>query len=166
MTRLRWHAALVLTTLVATTFIASVVAVKTSSVPAAASGITLIVDFGNGTVVSSSGLNGSTVLEITELAHSVDVDWYGSLALVTAIDGTSSIDGGYWQYWVNGEYASIACNLYELSDDDAVRWVRTNSAYTGPEASLSNNRLFGIIFVAGFGVGTLLLLSIMVRRKR
>ena len=32
------------------------------------------------------------------------------------------MDGRYWQYYVNGEYADVGCSKYVLNDNDLVEW--------------------------------------------
>lgn len=131
----------------------------------AATGITLIVDFGNGTVVNRTGLSGANVLEVTQGEFEVEVDWYGPLAFVTAIDGLSSSGTNQWQYWVNGQYASSACNYYQLDEMDSIVWNRTGSAYTGTSTG-GGETLIAISLVAGFGLAVLALLYIVVRRRK
>jgi hypothetical protein len=155
---------LAMVALLAVPAVGTVTALESEAIPAAF-GITVIIDFGNGTVINTYNLTGSTVLEVTESSHSVDVEWYGPYALVTAIDDISSSGSGHWQYWVNGVYAASACNIYQLSDTDEVRWVRTSPQYTGEPANLGNDRLLAVGFVGGFGAIVLILLYIIVRRK-
>lgn len=116
----------------------------------AAEGITVRVDFGNGTSIDFSGLNGSTVLEVTSGVLDVQVDWYGPLAYVRGIEGIVG-EGQYgWEYWVNGEFASVAVNLYTVADNDIIEWV-----YSTPDPqSLQDPTLIpgvSIISISGFG---------------
>ena len=55
-----------------------------------ASGIDLEVDFGNGTIVLFSNLEGTDVLAVTNGSLGIVVEWYGNLAYVTSIDGVSN----------------------------------------------------------------------------
>ena len=41
---------------------------------------------------------------------------------VTAINGTQNGHGGYWQYWVNGQYADRAADRREIFSGDVVLW--------------------------------------------
>lgn len=44
-------------------------------------------------------------------------------AFVTAINGTVNGKGDrWWQYWVNGEYGTIASDRKEIFDGDLVEW--------------------------------------------
>lgn len=54
---------------------------------------------------------------------------YGDLGvLVTSIAGAANgADDGYWQFWVNNEYAQIAADKYPVKDGDAIMWKFTNS---------------------------------------
>jgi hypothetical protein len=43
---------------------------------------------------------------------------------VTAINGSTNGDGGsYWQFWVNGDYGTVAADHRALHDGDAVLWT-------------------------------------------
>lgn len=131
-----------------------------------ASGITLIVDFGNGTKASSTGLSGSNVLEVTEVVYLVEINWYGTLAFVTAIDGVSGTSDSSWQYWVNGMYASVACNFYELNNEDIIIWNRTASAYPAPTTNGAiSDLLLGVVFVSIFGITVLTMLYLVVKER-
>ena len=108
-------------------------------------------DFGNGTRLTFSDLSGSTVLEVTSEVLDVQVDWYiGPLAYVRGIEGVIG-EGQYgWEYWVNGEFASVAVNLFKLEDNDLVEWV-----YSTPDSQpLQDPTLIpgaSIISLSGFG---------------
>ena len=94
-----------------------------SEVILAAEDITLTIDFGNGTAREFNDLNGTTVLEVTSSVLEVEVQWFGPLAYIKSIEGLTG-EGEYgWEYWVNGEFASIAVNLYSLENGDIVSWV-------------------------------------------
>ncbi len=139
---------------------------ESTSIVTAATGLTLIVDFGNGTALDTTGLSGMTVLEVTQSVYSVSVDWSGSLAFVTAIGGVQNTAARAWQYWVNGAYASVACNIYELSDSDIIVWNRTSSGYTGTSSGQQIHELIiGAALVGGFGVSVLVVLYIVARRR-
>ena len=49
---------------------------------------------------------------------------YPSLgSMVTKIgDKKSSEKDGYWQYWINGEYASVGASDYLLKPGDKIEW--------------------------------------------
>ncbi len=96
------------------------------SMATAAFGIGVVIDYGNGTVRSYDNVTADNVLSATMTVADVEVAWYGNLAFVTAIDGVAN-DGDrdlWWQYWVNGDYASVAANKYSLNDSDTIEWVR------------------------------------------
>ena len=88
--------------------IASVNAQSGSEVIVAAEEITLTVDFGNGTTLEFSNLNGSNVLDVTSEVLNVQVQWYGPLAYIRGIEGVVGQGEYGWQYWVNGEFASAS----------------------------------------------------------
>jgi len=106
---------------------------------AAAVGMSLEIDFGNGTSLTYHNLNGSDVLNVTMKVTLVEVTWYGNMAFVTSIGGVESDQsaGKWWQYWVNGNLGGVAANLYPLTDSDTVVWKLTESAFaTSDQASL------------------------------
>jgi hypothetical protein len=53
----------------------------------AAEGITLSVDFGNGTIIEFNDLNGSNVLDVTSNVLNIQIQWYGPLAYIRGIEG-------------------------------------------------------------------------------
>lgn len=121
----------------------------------AATGIDLIIDFGNGTVVRFSGLTATTVYNLTTMLFEVDAQWVGDRAFVNAIDGVHQDENHGWQYWVNENYATVASNLYNLQDRDSVLWNRTISGFhstTEPDMTLIAGGIFlvtgGIVFLA------------------
>ncbi len=122
-----------------------------SEMQTVATGISLTIDYGNGTVVSFNGLEGQTVLNITQSVADVQVDWFGDLAFVIAIDGVSNDadSNKWWQYWVNEEYASVACNKYQLSDNDSVIWRRQGSVITRTEPATDDPALVMAAIVVG-----------------
>jgi len=121
----------------------------------AATGIDLVIDFGNGTVSSFSGLTGTNVYNLTVMLFEVDTQWVGDRVFINAIDGVSQDESHGWQYWVNGNYASVASNLYNLNDGDSVLWNRTISGFqntTEPDLTLIAGGVLlatgGIVFLA------------------
>jgi hypothetical protein len=128
----------------------------------AAEGITLTIDFGNGTIRDFHDLNGSTVLEVTSSVLEVEVLWYGSLAYIQGIEGLVG-EGEYgWQYWVNDEFASISVNLYSLEDGDAVLWV-----FSKPEPQPQQDPTFipGVVFVTISGVSFIAIVYVQTLRR-
>lgn len=132
----------------------------------AASGITVTIEFGNGTEQSYSEVEGQTVLEATENVTSVDVDWYGNQAFVTSIAGvTNDAESGlWWQYWVNSELGSVAANRQQLNDNDTVIWRRIPPAFSTP--TQSSNDPSTLIALAILPVIGILLISIFYLRRR
>ena len=131
----------------------------TQFVPAA-TGIDLTIDFGNGTVTSHSGLIATDVYNLTISLFEVDTTWAGDRAYINAIDGVHRDENHGWQYWVNGNYASIASNLFVLDDRDSVVWNFTTSAFqepTEPDLTL----IVGSILLA---IGGLAFLALLFRR--
>jgi len=64
-----------------------------SEIILAAEGITLTVDFGNGTIREYTNLNGTTVLEITSSVLDVEVEWFGLFAYIRAKDNMDGSTG-------------------------------------------------------------------------
>ncbi|TFG34726.1 DUF4430 domain-containing protein [Candidatus Thorarchaeota archaeon] len=125
------------------------IAKGSSEIKMAAEGIILSVDFGNGTIREFMDLNGSTVLDVTSSVLEVQIQWFGSLAYIKGIEGLIG-EGEYgWQYWVNGELASIAVNLYLLDNNDNISWV-----YSTPNQHQTQDPSFvpGIIIVSAAGM--------------
>ncbi|MFW9962636.1 MAG: DUF4430 domain-containing protein [Candidatus Sifarchaeia archaeon] len=123
---------------------------SSSEIVGAAEGITLTVDFGNGTIREYNDLNGSTVLEVTSSVLEIEVQWFGPLAYIKGIEGLIG-EGEYgWQYWVNGEFASTAVNLYSLEDGDTVAWV-----FSSPNPRIQNDPTFfpGLTIILAAGLG-------------
>ena len=98
------------------------------SIPAA-NGIALTIDFGNGTVANYTGLSATNVYNLTITIFDVDARWAGNRVYIDAIDGVFRDETHGWQYWVNGNYASVAANLYTLNEGDFVLWNRTVSGF-------------------------------------
>lgn len=128
----------------------------------AAEGISVSVDFGNGTTLVFNQLNGSSVLDVTTELLEVHIQWYGPLAYVRGIEGVIGAGENGWQYWVNGEFASIAVNLYLLSDGDTVEWV-----YSGPVSQTQEDPTLipGALTVSISGIGFLAIVFIQTSRR-
>ncbi|OGF52522.1 hypothetical protein A3I27_02815 [Candidatus Giovannonibacteria bacterium RIFCSPLOWO2_02_FULL_43_11b] len=56
---------------------------------------------------------------------------YPSLGkMVTKIgDKKNSAEGGYWQYWINGNYASVGASEYLLKPGDKIEWKFSKSSF-------------------------------------
>ena len=127
----------------------------------AAEGITLTVDFGNGTIREYSDLNGSSVLEVTSSVLEVEIRWFGPFAYIKGIEGFLG-EGEYgWQYWVNGEFASVAVSHYLLSDNDDVAWVYSTPTQRQQDPSL----VPGIIIVSTAGFGFIAIVYVGTSRR-
>ena len=135
----------------------------TQSIPSAV-GISLTIDFGNGTVADYTGLSAANVYNLTTAIFDVDARWAGNRVYIDAIDGVSQDEIHGWQYWVNGDYATVAANLYTLDDGDFVLWNRTISGFqnqTEPDLTA----LFGGLLIAAGGLVFLALLYWRTRRR-
>ncbi len=126
----------------------------------AATGITLSVDFGNGTIINHTGLSAPNVYNLTTMIFDVDVSWAGNFVYINAIDGVYRDEVHGWQYWVNGEYATVASNLYTLQDGDVVLWNLTTSQFHGPEEPDYTSFVGGVIL----GITGIIFLALLYRR--
>jgi hypothetical protein len=128
----------------------------------ASEGITVLVDFGNGSTLEFYNLNGSTVLDVTSAVLDVQTQWYGPLAYIRGIEGLVGAGENGWQYWVNGEFASIAVNLYTLENGDSVEWI-----YSGPMTQSQEDPTLipGATIVSLSGIGFLALVYIQTSRR-
>ncbi|MHA1614239.1 MAG: DUF4430 domain-containing protein [Candidatus Thorarchaeota archaeon] len=128
----------------------------------AAEGLSLSVDFGNGTIISFSDLNGSTVFDVTSEVLNIQIQWYGPLVYIRGIEGVVA-EGQYgWQYWVNDEFVSIAANLYSLEDGDTVSWIFSSP---DPETQQDPTLIPGVSIVSILGLGFIAVLYIQTSRK-
>lgn len=134
----------------------------------AALGISLMIDFENGTVLNFSGLNGTNVLNVTRSVVDVEVQWSGNLAFVTSIGGLRQEQNHWWQYWVNNQYASVASNMYILIDGDSIEWRRTSSSSGSSNSDTQTadiTLVIGGITIAVIGIGFLLILHWRMSRR-
>ena len=133
-----------------------------SEVILAAEGITLTVDFGNGTIREYNDLNGTTVLEVTSSVLDIEVEWFGPYAYIREIGGLVG-EGQYgWQYWVNGEFASAAVNQYLLNDNDIVSWVYSTPTQQQQE---DPSLVPGILLVSAAGFGFIAIVYVQTSRR-
>jgi hypothetical protein len=137
-----------------------------------ANGVSLYIDYSNGTTSIYNQVEGRNVLEATESVALVQVDWTGDLAFVYSINGVSSKEetGLWWQYWVNGEFASTAANLCEVQDNDTIMWRFTDSQMQPPTSTQPNDLgqyeslAIASASLGSLGVGFLVALYLMKRR--
>lgn len=144
-----------------------VVSVSGAPFTPAATGISLAIDFGNGTIQEFSNLEGPNVYEVTNSTTSVEGNWYGNLVFVTSISGVSenATSGLYWQYWVNGELGGSAANLYLLDDNDSIEWKLPpqNSETTTPpptEPPIDYSLILGSVVLGAVSILVLIVLWI------
>jgi hypothetical protein len=132
-----------------------------------ASSIDLEIDFGNGTTVLFSDLEGTDVLSVTDEYFELVVEWYGNLAYVTSIDGVANDQqtGLFWQYWINDDLAPVAANQMQLNDDDHILWKRTSSNFVTPPPTeeMDLGLVSGILVVGIWGPAFLGILLIVTK---
>lgn len=131
-----------------------------SSHEIAATGLSLHVDFGNGTVLDFHDVEGTNVLNMTESITEVEVIWYGDLVFVTSIAGTSNNEsaGLWWQYWVNDELGPVAANKYQVHDGDVVSWKRIPPEMEPTDQPTDYTLIGGAVVLAVIGFGFLFFL--------
>ncbi|MFX1527913.1 MAG: DUF4430 domain-containing protein [Promethearchaeota archaeon] len=86
--------------------------------------ITLVVDYGNGTLITVDNMNlinyKTTAFDALNYSCNVLYKDYGEMGyLVEAVNGTY----GNWLFYVNDEYIVAAANFYNLDNGDVVKWV-------------------------------------------
>ena len=64
--------------------------------------------------------NGTTVFEVLDSIAAVKYKEYGGLGkFVTSIDEVAQTETYSWMYYVNDEYAQVACDKYVLTEDSS-----------------------------------------------
>ncbi len=161
---LRWEAVMVF--LVVMTLVQPSLTLESQSdlFITSATDLTLIIDFGNGTVLTFYNVEGNNVLEVTNATVKVQSDWYGNSVFVTSIEGVSSDaeSGLWWQYWVNNELAPVAANNFLVQDGDVISWKRLPPEMT-TEPQNDPSLLWGIVVLSLLGVA---FLGILFKTKR
>jgi hypothetical protein len=62
--------------------------------------------------------NGTTVFEVLDSITEVEyMEYSGMGKLVTSIDGVAQTETHSWMYYVNDEFAAVACDKYALTED-------------------------------------------------
>lgn len=96
----------------------------------------LTLDFGDGaarTVAAVPFAPGQTLLEVMKAKFkreqvAFEYKAYGDLGeFVTAIGGRKNTGRNYWQFWVNGTYATVSAGRYRPKNGDIVEWKFTDS---------------------------------------
>ena len=126
--------------------------------------LSLTIDFGNGTVLNYTGYTGYSapnVYNYTVINFDVDARWAGNRVYIDAIDGVYQNETHGWQYWVNGNYATVAANLYTLKDGDFVLWNLTTSGFQSQTEPDSTALIGGVLIT----VGGLAFLALLYRRS-
>ena len=137
-----------------------------SSTSSETTSISLQIDFGNETMLDFEELSGDNVYEVTDSVVEIEVDWYGNLVYVHTIEGVSNSQEEYWQYWVDGEYATEAANTYSLRGNETIVWRLTSALMTSESSDFDESLLIGIPVVSLLGIVILVVLYwIGLRRK-
>ncbi len=127
----------------------------------AATGLSLHLDFGNGTILSFHDIEGTNVLNVTESVTEVGVVWYGDLVFVTSIADVSNNEsaGLWWQYWVNDELGPVAANKYQVQDGDVISWRRILPETEPTDQPMDYTLIGAAVVLAVIGFGFLFFLS-------
>lgn len=94
--------------------------------------LTLSFDFAPGdakTFKDVEFVRGESLLEVTERvalgsALSFEAKDFGAMGkLVTRIGDKENGDGkAFWQFWVNGDYATVGASAYIVQSEDVIEW--------------------------------------------
>ncbi|GAB4305173.1 MAG: hypothetical protein Kow0069_00590 [Promethearchaeota archaeon] len=104
--------------------------------PVTATNITLILDYGNGTVEELRGLSYTgvdpTVFDLLNATCRVEAELYpNGLYLVTGINGVVQDDSHFWHFWVNGTYSPTGASITPLGSSSVVTWKFLGETYLG-----------------------------------
>jgi len=86
--------------------------------------ITLIIDYGNGTIKTRENFQltnyNTTVFDALIKWCEVEYHDYGEMGiLIESIDGVS----GNWLYSVNDDFPGISSNMYNIKNGDTIKWI-------------------------------------------
>jgi len=100
--------------------------------------ITLIIDFKNSTIETKANITQensfTSVFDLIAFHNQIiyEMFTFGSSPsfIITSINNlkNNEQESNYWQYWVNVEYAMVACNEYQLENNDTVTLIGDNLA--------------------------------------
>ncbi|MHA1733307.1 MAG: DUF4430 domain-containing protein [Promethearchaeota archaeon] len=94
--------------------------------PTTVTNLTLILDYGNGTIDRLENLNVTgvepSVFDLLNQTTNVTFQDYGWDVLITGINGQVQNDHQAWHFWVNGEYSPVGAGAAKLSNDSWIDW--------------------------------------------
>ena len=101
-----------------------------SGTPAQQVMVNLLVDFGNGRVISYTAVElnpndtaySLLIKKMTETNSEVRAKKYDYGIMVDSIDNIAASNTFFWSYLVNGQTGSVAADKYLLKDGDRVEW--------------------------------------------
>jgi len=133
-----------------------------------ATGVDLVIDYGNSTQQVFEDLSGFTVFDVLNSTVNVTYTQYSYGKFIESINGVANNAGGngyYWQYWVNGELGPVAADYYVLSDGDQVLWRYCPPSFPqNPPSQVDPQQVIGLLIVAG-SAGVALCAALLVNRK-
>lgn len=81
------------------------------------------VDGSNLNQPSYMAANGQWALALLKSTHTVTVKSYGSMGeFVTGIDGVTSDNKHFWEFFVNGKSSNVGASSYKLQSGDKIEW--------------------------------------------
>ncbi len=130
--------------------------------------VSVVIEYRNGTVQDFDNAIGETVYNATESVVEIKARWFGNLAYVYSINGVEedTNEGYYWQYWVDGNYATLAANLFMLDGNETIEWKLTSSIITPTTTNLDETLFLGILGVSVLGIVILSVLYWLGHRRK
>ena len=94
--------------------------------------IVLTVNYNNGSIKYIENImvvsENNTVFDVLLVYCTIGYTEYaGGVVFIDSIDGVENQAPNWWQYWVNGLYASVAASNYHLNEADEIEWTFGNS---------------------------------------
>ena len=79
------------------------------------------IDFGTSKKTKTMDVqNGTTIFEVLDSIATVEYKEYAGMGkLVTSIDGLAQTETHSWLYYVNDDFADVACDKYVLREDSS-----------------------------------------------
>lgn len=104
-----------------------------SALPAPSTSFTLILDLTSGQKSLQEefnvGANLFDILKAVAVAEGIEIkfkEYQGMGFLVDSIGGDKNGTGGkYWQFWINGKYATVGASSYKVQPGDVIEWKFT-----------------------------------------
>ncbi len=97
------------------------------SVATTVSNLTLILDYGNGTIdrwehLQVTAVKPSVFHLLEQKCNPVEYEDYNYDVLITGLNGKNGNETADWHFWVNGTYSPVGAKMARLSNDTWVEW--------------------------------------------